>query len=693
MRLISCYVESYGTIRKKDIIFSRELTQIMENNGTGKTTLASFLKAMFYGLPSYSVKSKKFDDRQHFCPFGASNFGGNLTFEMDGAVYRIERSFDKKSETKDTVNVFKNDNITNELGNNIGMSIFGIDEESFSRTIFFNTNDNDLKSTAAINSKLNNFSLVRENENSYEETVEIIDNASKKLMPLRGTNGIIPNLHEKIKTLYKEIDNLESINEGLEEKYFRRKQLLKDISENEEMLKNAQNKAIVSEKYKTYKDLCAQASGIETKINEINTLYPNGFPTEDEYSNFYELERKDLLLSSKIENLEDNVKALKEEIEKIAAKITQNETQLELLPINEKKPVIPFALCFLAAFLFIIAIFLAVMVGALQGAILGFLSIILLCIGIPKIIADRKIKREKAREWEKYNEMVKERQIENKKAHEEAVAKYNEKIKEKELAVEDYNNNQLLISEFLSRFSIEKEKVRESELMMQRLNEMISMHKSHKMKADRYKKDNELDEECAVIEMPNRDELRRIQNDLRRALAEVDRQILQDEMETEHLEEKKSELIILEEKIKESKDKLEMLERTKNYLKDANMSLQNKYVLPIKNSFLKYFEQLFEMSSDRIAIDSDFNVMFDENGAYRSDKHLSAGQRSIWALCYRLALIENMYKKEKPFIILDDPFVHLDEQHMKKMVDIMKKLAKERQVIYFSCHDSRSLES
>ena len=60
---------------------------------------------------------------------------------------------------KQAQNAQNADNITNELGNNIGMSIFGIDEESFSRTIFFNTNDNDLKSTAAINSKLNNFKL------------------------------------------------------------------------------------------------------------------------------------------------------------------------------------------------------------------------------------------------------------------------------------------------------------------------------------------------------------------------------------------------------------------------------------------------------------------------------------------------------------------------------------------------------
>lgn len=90
-------------------------------------------------------------------------------------------------------------------------------------------------------------------------------------------------------------------------------------------------------------------------------------------------------------------------------------------------------------------------------------------------------------------------------------------------------------------------------------------------------------------------------------------------------------------------------------------------------------------------MDQNFNILFERNGENRSDRHLSAGQRSVCALCFRLALVNNMYENEKPFIIMDDPFVHLDENHMEKTRKTMKELSRENQIIYFSCHNSRKL--
>ena len=84
MKLLSYHIENYGKMHDVDGDFSQGLTCFCEKNGHGKTTLASFIKAMFYGLPSYTTKTKAFDDRQHFYPFAGGKFGGNLTFEMQG---------------------------------------------------------------------------------------------------------------------------------------------------------------------------------------------------------------------------------------------------------------------------------------------------------------------------------------------------------------------------------------------------------------------------------------------------------------------------------------------------------------------------------------------------------------------------------------------------------------------------------
>ena len=94
---------------------------------------------------------------------------------------------------------------------------------------------------------------------------------------------------------------------------------------------------------------------------------------------------------------------------------------------------------------------------------------------------------------------------------------------------------------------------------------------------------------------------------------------------------------------------------------------------------------------EKISMDSDYRVKFERGGEERSDKHLSAGERSLCALCLRLALIDNMYESEQPFIIMDDPFVHLDELHLHRVADLMKTLSSGRQIVYFCCHESRSM--
>ena len=50
MRLISLYIENFGNLSAYKYNFDSNLSSFYEENGYGKTTLVSFIKAMFYGL-------------------------------------------------------------------------------------------------------------------------------------------------------------------------------------------------------------------------------------------------------------------------------------------------------------------------------------------------------------------------------------------------------------------------------------------------------------------------------------------------------------------------------------------------------------------------------------------------------------------------------------------------------------------
>ena len=126
-------------------------------------------------------------------------------------------------------------------------------------------------------------------------------------------------------------------------------------------------------------------------------------------------------------------------------------------------------------------------------------------------------------------------------------------------------------------------------------------------------------------------------------------------------------------------------------MEKAEANLKDKYIRPIKERFLKYGAMLEKALGEKVTMDKQFRVYFERSGENRSDAHLSAGQKSLCTLCLRLALIDNMYKDDAPFIIMDDPFVHLDAEHMNRARTLLAELSKERQIIYFCCHQARNL--
>ena len=82
-----------------------------------------------------SVRADSFNARSHYYPFAGGKYGGSLTLEKEGKIYRIERFFDKKSEKKDECKVYCNDRLIE--SQNIGQELFGLNEESFERTVLF----------------------------------------------------------------------------------------------------------------------------------------------------------------------------------------------------------------------------------------------------------------------------------------------------------------------------------------------------------------------------------------------------------------------------------------------------------------------------------------------------------------------------------------------------------------------------
>ena len=119
--------------------------------------------------------------------------------------------------------------------------------------------------------------------------------------------------------------------------------------------------------------------------------------------------------------------------------------------------------------------------------------------------------------------------------------------------------------------------------------------------------------------------------------------------------------------------------------------MSTRYLGKTKAGFIKYAELIGGITGESFEMDTDFGVKKQEGASTKGVEAYSRGTRDLFNLAARLALIDSLYEKERPFIILDDPFTAFDDGKTESALKLLRGLSKERQIIYFTCSRSRSI--
>ena len=159
--------------------------------------------------------------------------------------------------------------------------------------------------------------------------------------------------------------------------------------------------------------------------------------------------------------------------------------------------------------------------------------------------------------------------------------------------------------------------------------------------------------------------------------------------ETEALSALKDELSRTDDTRRALQKKCALADRTIEYLTAAKDTLCTGYAAPVERSFVCYAKELLGNDLGRAMLDRELQPFIDEQGQARSADSFSAGTLDGLMLCMRLSLVDALFKDEAPFLILDDPFVNLDDERTKKALSILQKLSQKRQIIYLTCSTAR----
>lgn len=205
MKILSVNVVSFGKLSNVNLTFNNSVNVVQNVNGFGKTTLANFIRAMFYGLNyNYSkVGEDRVNDVARFRPWNSTErFGGSITIESDGRNYRIERFFGTTSrqETLSVIDLGSGSllNVTN-----VGEHFLGLTAESYDRSTYVPQEFVEISSNENINTRLSN--ALQNNGAAFEQVMGRLREYKKSFKFERGNGGKIYDLKNKRDNLLQQL--------------------------------------------------------------------------------------------------------------------------------------------------------------------------------------------------------------------------------------------------------------------------------------------------------------------------------------------------------------------------------------------------------------------------------------------------------------------------------------------------------
>jgi len=326
----------FGKFNNKIIELEEGINIIYGENEAGKSTIHNFINGMFYGfLRPYVKRTLYLEDHTKYNPWEGQNYSGIIRFVDDNKDYRIERTFTKGNEGTIVLLEDTGEDITRDIDNGNrgrvlqpGFQFFGFNDTVYSNTISVgqlrSKTEKDLANE--IRDKLVNISTTLDDDLSVEKSLDYLDKELKKIGTTRATTSLYGRTKIKLEEFNSKRKSILKLKEEYSELLNRDIEFEKKLEDKEKellLLKEKLNKAIILEKYKTYK---------EGKLlqNEIIDLQEKS----KEYEKYKDLSKEDYEIARDLYN---EINFLNKEEKELNTSIIEVKNRLEELESERNK--------------------------------------------------------------------------------------------------------------------------------------------------------------------------------------------------------------------------------------------------------------------------------------------------------------------------------------------------------------------
>ncbi len=348
MELLQVKIENFGKLSDASFDFSSGANVICQENGWGKSTLAAFIRIMFFGFENAGKQDKLINERKRFLPWQGGVYGGSIRFEAEGKEYVMRRVFGRKEKDDEFELREAKTNLPSEAyTTNIGEELFEIDAASFRRTVFISQQDCEAGSTDGIHAKLGNLVENTDDINNFQAVYDRLKDKTNKMVPTRKTGSL-----NREKTALAEMENALREEEGIarsirEVEALREIQVGNEKKLDEEIREGREKQAKLSAgldlkvKRKEYRGLQAACEESAEKLSDCKQEFPYSgrIPSPQQMEQWQELDRQceryhDILLENRLSSDEW---ASFEQIEKLLGGQIPSEEDMDRLAEAQKE--------------------------------------------------------------------------------------------------------------------------------------------------------------------------------------------------------------------------------------------------------------------------------------------------------------------------------------------------------------------
>src|SRR5574344_2081137 len=285
MNLVKCSIDNFGKFSNQNFSFNDGLNSIIQQNGWGKSTLASFIKAMLYGLEE-TRKHDAFIDRERYAPWQGGNYGGSLVFSLGGKQYKIVRSFSASKKKDDTFALYdmKTNELSSDFSENLGEELFGVNLNTFERSVFVTLDENKIpQGSTDISAKLNDLIEDADDIKNFDNAYNLLDKTASGLKAKKNGTSVITTCVTKIEQAKATLDDIKSKELAVEEIQKKITAAKEELDKYKNQLGSVQEQFACSEKFlrkQNYDNALLQQKNISSKKNEIEQFF-NGKVVDD----------------------------------------------------------------------------------------------------------------------------------------------------------------------------------------------------------------------------------------------------------------------------------------------------------------------------------------------------------------------------------------------------------------------------